>query len=767
MSIRWKIYSIALVSVIAFGAYLAFNLWVNSSNAKLLAQAKDVYYPILEKANENSVRLDRVDELHTTGVLTGEQDYIESAENTARKLVDGFRAIAELEVERKDDIHRIIEAFDSYYEAANVIAREMLQEDIDFKVVKERAGEKEKYLDQVTQLTEEYITYANDSFKHKIEVVNENNDDLLNYGVLIWVVSMILLSFVVHTIASIILKKIDDVSSSIREIVAGGEKETKEVLVTSNDEIGELAKNFNQLLANIREKTNDLMALMHNMHQGLFTITRDGVIHKEYAHYLEEIFSTNSVAGKPYGDLLFAKCDIGVDGRDQAESAVNMLLASEKMMWDFNSHLLPKSYSISEPDNPECKKALELDWDPIIADGVVDKVMVTVRDVTELRLIQEKTRKQEQELSIIGEVLQATPQKFKAFSANAKELLAKNEALVSATEGWDNEVVRTLFANMHTIKGNARTYGFEQITNLVHRAESTYDKLRTSSEPVWNQSHLLDEIATVKAVIASYDRLVEEKLSSLSASKSNAQAEAIELTRPLFNNLIDRLRGFCSGDEGRHIKTLYNEVVSCGTMDLASLLQGQILSLPSVAQQLEKPAPNVHIEADEVRIFNQFDDVLNNVFMHLFRNALDHGIEPPLERLEKQKPESGSIYLKARRQANGAVVTVSDDGRGLNLNAIRQKADKQGVLQAGQEIEAQDLAELIFSPYLSTAGQVTDISGRGVGMDAVRSMLKEQGADIAIELKHSSKGADTLPANVGTPFEFVISLPDSVVVNLQ
>ena len=129
-------------------------------------------------------------------------------------------------------------------------------------------------------------------------------------------------------------------------------------------------------------------------------------------------------------------------------------------------------------------------------------------------------------------------------------------------------------------------------------------------------------------------------------------------------------------------------------------------------------------------------EALSDPLMHLVRNAFDHGIEDPATRSSQGKPPQGVIEIKAAHRGNQTIITVSDDGNGINLNKIRLKAEEMGLdaelLAAASEDE---LLSLIFEPGFSTADRVTDLSGRGVGMDVVRNNLKQIRGDIRVDTR--------------------------------
>jgi len=138
---------------------------------------------------------------------------------------------------------------------------------------------------------------------------------------------------------------------------------------------------------------------------------------------------------------------------------------------------------------------------------------------------------------------------------------------------------------------------------------------------------------------------------------------------------------------------------------------------------------------------------------HMLRNAIDHGLEDRAQREQAQKPETGRIELNIHRQGTDVVVTFKDDGQGIDIEKVRQKALMSGLINAEQVLEHQDILQLIFHPGLSTADQVTQISGRGVGLDIVQSDIKALGGHVSVD---SVYGQGTV---------FTIRVPTTVAVS--
>jgi len=124
---------------------------------------------------------------------------------------------------------------------------------------------------------------------------------------------------------------------------------------------------------------------------------------------------------------------------------------------------------------------------------------------------------------------------------------------------------------------------------------------------------------------------------------------------------------------------------------------------------------------------------LSDPLMHIVRNAIDHGIEPVDVRQARGKPESGTLFLQASHEAGSIIIEVSDDGGGLNKDRILAKAIERGLVRADAELTDNEIINLIFEPGFSTADAVSNLSGRGVGMDVVRRNIDELRGTIEVE----------------------------------
>ena len=190
---------------------------------------------------------------------------------------------------------------------------------------------------------------------------------------------------------------------------------------------------------------------------------------------------------------------------------------------------------------------------------------------------------------------------------------------------------------------------------------------------------------------------------------------------------------------------LQRSIMSIRKLPIRTLLQKSPRLARDVAAAAGKEI-NVSIEGDDLEIDKSIIERLDAPLTHLIRNSVDHGIEQPEQRINAGKSRVGQVSIRVSESETQLIIVVEDDGAGLNLAAIREKAERIGIIQPGQLLSAEETQQLIFAAGVSTAKKVSDVSGRGVGMDVVKHMVEEAGGSISIESKEGK----------GTRFELCI-----------
>ncbi|RLF66155.1 MAG: hypothetical protein DRN30_02660 [Thermoplasmata archaeon] len=281
--------------------------------------------------------------------------------------------------------------------------------------------------------------------------------------------------------------------------------------------------------------------------------------------------------------------------------------------------------------------------------------------------------------------------------------------------------------------------------------------IEASREKVQIIKDLVKEIPGVVSVVIEEEQATEQK--EAAASTMQKKAEALPKTIRVDSEKLDRLLSIVE-----NLTVLSNRLIAIASNtkndDLISVvnliskavgeLREEVLSLrlipisylfskiPRIAYDLASKLGKkieVTIEGGDVEIDKASLEKLHDPIIHIVRNAVDHGIEPPNERITKGKPEKGRIIVRARRSPRGIVIEVSDDGRGIDIEKIKRKALERGLVTQDklEKMSREDLFSFLFIPGFSTSDKVTDVSGRGVGLDVVKNVIESLGGYVELQ----------------------------------
>lgn len=402
------------------------------------------------------------------------------------------------------------------------------------------------------------------------------------------------------------------------------------------------------------------------------------------------------------------------------------------------------------------------------------------------------------------------PELIQDFVAESTELLEKldEDLVLLESSPQDQEILNRIFRAVHTIKGTSAFLGYEELVRLCHATEEVLNKLRKGEQiatvPVLNA--LLDAIDAIRLQvkrlqspeIASPDvESLEKRLESLfdeedflpadappkatpDIQKSPAAAgtahstpadqtlrirmsnidEMINLVGELVierNRLVQLYQNSGQRDESlaesierlsQIISELQMSVLKVRMIPIEKLFRKFPRVVRNLAHQLGKKVV-LHISGEDSELDKSMVDELHDPLVHILRNAVYHGIESPKEREAAGKPQEGHIFLAATHESNQLLIRIRDDGRGLQLDRIAQKALQKGLVSEQQlrEMQEEELLHIIFQPGFSTAEQADEVSGRGVGLDVVHNQIKKLNGIIEV---HNFPGQGC---------EFILKLP--------
>ncbi|MCH5281008.1 MAG: chemotaxis protein CheA [Lachnospiraceae bacterium] len=247
---------------------------------------------------------------------------------------------------------------------------------------------------------------------------------------------------------------------------------------------------------------------------------------------------------------------------------------------------------------------------------------------------------------------------------------------------------------------------------------------------------------TVRVDIEKLDvlmNLVSELITAKNSMVSAANTEGITANGSV-NESIEYLESVTT--------SLHESVMKVRMVPIESVVQKFPKMIRDLSKKLDKKM-QLFMSGEETELDRTVVDEIGDPLMHLLRNSADHGLESAELRMERGKPEIGSIYLDAYQDGNNVVIEVRDDGNGIDVEAVKAKAIEKGVITPDQaeSMNENDAINLLFMPSFSTAKKVSDVSGRGVGLDVVKSKIESLSGDVEVKTK------------LGEGSTFIIRLP--------
>ncbi len=568
----------------------------------------------------------------------------------------------------------------------------------------------------------------------------------------IMILAIIITYFLVERLTNKITKPIDSLVVSAKRISQGDY--SVEVVAESNDEIGKLSHNFEEMRKTVEKYTNHLQDLidekmqqvkdiLNNIDQGLFTINFDGTVNDEYSARANDILKVGDISNYDVYELL--RLESGT--KKSFNTWVDLVRKKHgKQRWRKLEKLAPVHEM--EFRGPGSSDSEQLDYVSVSyqkiynRDGDLSKLMILTVDETEKRrkeqaMKDERLRHENEMKTILGiantpeaeliSFLEDTETRISEINKKINEhiegVINQRQRHPSETDTYDvtPECIDALYRNIHTIKGNGGSYGFDLLSQLAHQAEDALEELKAPLN-----SRRGDNLKVIEKNITEISEVVSNIRSKLSLIYGDDNAVFVRVSE---ENIayIQRLTDSISSSYG-------DDELVCEMRDVAMKLSWK--PLKEIARKYRKIVAtssnklNKEIDftiSNEATLYPpEIFDGLDEVMMHVLRNSVDHGIETNDERAELEKG-TGTILLSVEWGKNQRVVSVTDDGKGLDTEMICRKATKKGLLAESDinTMSEQEKINIIFTPGFSTASSVTEISGRGVGLDVVKTKIEE------------------------------------------
>lgn len=259
LSIKFRILALAAIAVIGFMLSLAVNTSINSSNADRLHKIKDVFFPVVQKADENVVMLRQIEELLNTAVSTGENEFLDSADKLSSELRNNLDSMIILWADKSDELSQIKNSFQTYYSSAHDVSFGMLNGTLDPSTMSQTIAEMNSALESARSGMNSFSSSALNEFNLTVEASNRDTQKALTIGMTTSVVTIIVLIVLGWSTASSIGTALSGLLHSLKDIASGEGDLTKRITKTSNDELGEVVDWFNQFVDKLHGSISDVV----------------------------------------------------------------------------------------------------------------------------------------------------------------------------------------------------------------------------------------------------------------------------------------------------------------------------------------------------------------------------------------------------------------------------------------------------------------------------------------------------------------------------
>ncbi|MEK6705334.1 MAG: PAS domain S-box protein [Bdellovibrionota bacterium] len=521
-------------------------------------------------------------------------------------------------------------------------------------------------------------------------------------------------------------------------------KERTAELASANETL----KGSNTIISRQKKELEDVMA---NIRQAVFTIAPDMKINSEHSKSVNEIFGIEQAGGVDICEFL---------KNNELKESLGLFFASPDT-WDLLQGLLPKDLLYKKTD-----RELLLEWCPILDAGTAIKMMVVCSDVTEKNRLQREIAKSEEkhseQLEILAHLISLPTQIATQFVTDMKRLIAevKDQFTKLADAPGSIEDLKNLMRSMHTIKGLARQCKFRTAQGQAHTIETGVTKhlegKGVQTPPLLEMRGMFEELE--KNVMTAL-----EFVGKVFGGAASSDTESIDVLRvPLKKierllDVIPRRQSVITPQQLRFaVKSLYR------------------LPAKTLFDRLENLATELAKERGREIIISRYGDdlgvdyrILTNLYealLHSIRNSIDHGGEPV---------DGGRLELKLSVSAPNddfLAFEIVDNGKGIDVEKVRKKVIEKGLVSAEEAGQADHdtLVNYVFLPGFSTRDVVTELSGRGFGMDIVKQKVEHTLGGRAVLRSEVNKGTRLMalvPAEVCLPDSaFVASVSEERVI---
>lgn len=494
---------------------------------------------------------------------------------------------------------------------------------------------------------------------------------------------------------------------------------------------------FTEMTDRFKDINHRLSEVLQHTPQSLMKIDTEGKITEEFSSHCIEFFGTSQLVGIPFHELVFANDSIALDGWIQI---FPLFFEDDLMEFTDLAELLPKETVYKHPDGSN--RYYVLSYYPCEnPENQILAIDIGIEDVTMARELSLKSKALEEEREITKR-LYDSPELYLYFLDLAKETVQHldyfDNVLQKSSDTSKLTEIDELMRILHSLKGSSSMFALEKMKNECHEMENILKTFQDSPQFIDSQIQLYRDGKDKLKKSYSFARSLIDQLSD----ELQFRLKGVVLTQEDFTHLLK------IAEEGK-IEEVNRMLKKVQKIPVKKMMQYWPHEVRNLAKKLGKIA-DIQINTGNCSIPQDIFQKLDSSLIHIMRNAVDHGLERPEERIALGKSEEGLIIVDVFEENGLLEISITDDGHGIDYQKIIAKAkNNQKIDQklVDKHIKEEEVWKILFLPGFSMAETLTDVSGRGVGMDVVQNSIEELNGNIEIITK----------INQGTVF--VIKIP--------
>ncbi len=507
---------------------------------------------------------------------------------------------------------------------------------------------------------------------------------------------------------------------------------SKQIAVAlSNKQLTEKIKSKNNELEFIN---NNLKNLMNNIDQGILSFGSDLLINQQYSQECKNIFNFD-IHNRKFSEII----NIPVEEQELIDDILKALLELDIN----NDNLKAKAYIGLLPEEIEVYgQNIKADY-KLFSANQDNKILVILTNITEKLNLEAKMEAERINLKMVVKVINSENDFKKRIENYNKFVKQKMYYLVNEAKN-NKDALHKIYRKIHTFKGDFSQWYMSNTVDNLHQIENKISELLTQAQELSKQE-IKDKLISfnLSELLKADLNIIVQNLGEEFFEKS----ERIVISKEKLLEFEEKIRNLFSALKG---KTLLEEIRQWWYKPFSQFLINYSQYTVELANRLGKKIKEVEVISDDILVNEEVYYDFCNSLVNIFRNIVDHGIETPDKRISQGKDEAGEIKCSIKENGFNISIAISDDGQGIDIEKMKEKAIANKIYSQTEleNIKQEKLLEnLIFCDNLSSKDEITDLSGRGMGLPAVKKEVEKLNGEIKVRSKK----------NKGT--NFMIELP--------